>query len=124
MYQCVGCGGDVENINGQCFCGKTSTNHKGKVEGENYVANESKTSGQKIVEKSKVRTCPHCGWTGLVVPRINHGCPEHGIWYKSQGVKNITQNEEENDDRDSERRDASDSNRDNPRKKRRNHKDR
>lgn len=79
MYQCLGCGGNVENTAGQCFCGKTTTDHKGRVSGENYV----KINGQVFTEKSKVRTCPHCGWTGLVVPRINHGCPDHGIWYKN-----------------------------------------
>jgi len=123
MYQCVGCGGDVENVNGQCFCGKTVTNHKGKVEGENYVTTDSKTSGQKIIERSKVRTCPHCGWTGLVVPRINLGCPEHGMWYKSPVVITLD-NEEDNDVRNSEGRDASGGSRADSRKKRRNHKDR
>lgn len=100
MFKCVGCEGTVESLNGQCFCGKTTTDHKGRVKGENFM----EIAGQKIIERSKVRTCPHCGWTGLVIPRIDLGCPDHGIWYKSSGKNYTTEIEGKDDDREPEGR--------------------
>ena len=79
MIQCNACDEIVQNINGQCFCGKTSTDHKGRASGENY----SKTDVERFPEKPKLSTCPHCGWKGMVVPKYNIGCPEHGLWYKN-----------------------------------------
>lgn len=106
MYRCFGCGGDVENINGQCLCGKTTTDHKGRVMGEKFT----KIPGQPIYGRTKVRTCPKCGWEGLVIPRLGVGCPDHGVWYKDVKEKytSTIKEEEETDDtkpKRSERRD-------------------
>jgi len=108
MYRCVGCEGVLEDVNGRCECGKTFTNHKGKIDGENFV----KIPGQTVCGRTKVRTCPLCGWTGLVIPRIGTGCPIHGIWYKDVKEKpKIQEPQEEEEIKDdtkpkrSERRD-------------------
>lgn len=98
MYLCISCGGSVENIDSQCFCGKTSTDLKGKIDGENYV----KIDRQDDHEKTKVRTCPHCGWRGLVIPRIERGCPEHGLWYKNTEENQPIIEKEETKDADTD----------------------
>lgn len=96
MYLCRGCEGYLENIDDQCLCGKTTTDHKGRVKGEDFM----KMPGQSLTERSKIRACPHCGWEGLVVPRIGLGCPEHGIWYKDSETKTVTVTIEEKDNTD------------------------
>ena len=98
MYQCVGCEGIVENINSQCLCGKTMTNRKGKVEGENFSKIPVEGfSEEKVFRKARLLACPHCDWQGMVVERFNIGCPDHGIWYKEPEEKHTVTGEEHND---------------------------
>lgn len=99
MYQCAGCEGIVENTEGQCFCGKTITDRKGNVVGENFSeVTDRWVSGKYAGEKSSRKTCPHCGWEGMVVPRFGIGCPEHGLWYKNTEEKHTVLEEKEDGD--------------------------
>jgi len=91
MYRCNSCEENVVNINGQCFCGKTTTDHKGRVTGENF----SKIQEEGFSERPKLMTCPHCGWKGMVIPRFNIGCPEHKLWYKNVEEKHIIAGEDD-----------------------------
>ena len=91
MYVCVGCNDSLENIDAQCFCGKTTMDHKGRIKGENFL----EIARHNIIERSKIRKCPHCDWEGLVIPKLNMGCPNHGIWYKKPEEKHISAHQEE-----------------------------
>lgn len=86
MYQCLLCW-DVVHKTGFCFCGRLFVNRKNKATGEDFLLIESLKMSD---EKTRVANCPHCGWNGLVVPKLNIGCPEHGVWwYKPTERKNI-----------------------------------
>ena len=100
MYRCVGCEG-VAELGGQCLCGKTEVDHKGRVSGENFV----KVDVAHFTGGSGVRTCPHCGWRGFVSERISLGCPSHGIWYKSPDDLNIWETDCDTDQRPQRRND-------------------
>jgi hypothetical protein len=76
MYQCIGCETSVDD-SGQCFCGKTCVDHKGRVFGENFVEVHGAARSHP---KSSLATCPFCGWRGVLAPRIGLGCPRHGSW--------------------------------------------
>lgn len=89
MYQCLICLDSVQE-EGFCLCGRLHLDHKLRPTGEAFI------KIQKSNEKSRLDTCPHCGWRGMVVPKLGLGCPDHGIWwYKGPEEKAIPIKKEE-----------------------------
>jgi len=50
-----------------------------------------------MYEKTTLATCPICSWNGLIVPKLNLGCPEHGMWWYKPVEEDITNGNTEGD---------------------------
>jgi len=99
MYQCLICM-DVLEGEGYCNCGRTYVDKKHRAKGELFIF----LGDRDMNGMSRVDRCPHCGWRGLVVPRMGIGCPEHGMWWYKKEDKNIPSEEDQDETKQPERK--------------------